>query len=180
MRLGIGKTVPDGRTGKYSPASRLDEHQRGFTLVELVTVILIVGVLAAAVAPRFFTAGIFQSRGFADQVQTTLRYAQKQAIAQHRNVCVTISSNAVSLMIASVSGAASACDTNLVSPAGQPSNCPSATYKICTPSAAISLAPAASFNFDALGSTPAQQTFTVSGANNNIVVEAETGYVHSP
>ena len=173
MRLDIGKTVPDRQPGEYPPASHLDEHQRGFTLVELITVLLIVGVLAVAVAPRFFTAGIFQSRGFADQVQATLRYAQKQAIARHRNVCVTISSNAVSLMIANANGAASPCDTNLVLP-GQSSN------TISAPSASIALAPAASFNFDALGSTPAQQTFTISGANNNIVVEAETGYVHSP
>jgi hypothetical protein len=42
------------------------------------------------------------------------------------------------------------------------------------------LPPPVSFNFDALGTTAVTQTVTVSGATNNIVVEAVTGYVHSP
>jgi MSHA pilin protein MshC len=161
---------------------RAGVNQRGFTLVELIMVMVIVGILGAVVAPRFFDANVFKSKGFADQVQATLRYAQKEAIAQRRNVCVATTSSDITLTIASVSGAASACNTNLASPAGQPSNCPSATYKICTPSAAITLAsaPSANFNFDALGRTAVTQTITISGATNNIVVEAETGYVHSP
>jgi MSHA pilin protein MshC len=171
---------------------RVGDKQRGFTLVELVMTMVIVGIIAAVAVPRFFDANVFKSRGFADQVQASLRYAQKEAIAQRRNVCVATTASDITLTIASVSGAASACNTNLASPAGQPSNCPSATYKICTPSAAIALAllPAApaTFVFDALGKpfdtagvTPsAQKTITIIGATNNIVVEAETGYVHSP
>jgi MSHA pilin protein MshC len=164
--------------------------QRGFTLVELVMTIVIVGILAAVAAPRFYNNNVFQSRGFADQVQATLRYAQKEAIAQHRNVCVTITASAITLNIATLSGAASPCNTNLASPAGQLSNCPSPTYKICTPSSTIVISSfPAPFNFDALGkpfdtlgTTPstAQKSIAISGATNNIFIEAETGYVHSP
>ena len=153
--------------------------QRGFTLVELIMTMVIAGILAAVVAPRFFSADVFQSRGFADQVQASLRYAQKQAIAQRRNVCVTLAASNISLRIAGASGATSACDTNLVSPAGQPSNCPSATYRICAPSGVTLTYLSSSTNFDALGSTAAN-TISVSGATNSIVVEARTGYVHSP
>jgi MSHA pilin protein MshC len=168
-------------SGVWLTGSCMDKKQSGFTLIELIMVMVIAGILAAVVAPRFFDANVFKSRGFADQVQATLRYAQKEAIAQHRNVCVTITANSISLKIASTNGAVSACDKNLVSPTGQPSNCPSVTYKICTPSVSITLAsnPSMNFNFDALGSTPGQQIIAVSGATNNIVVEAETGYVHS-
>src|SRR5450759_599864 len=150
-------------------------NQRGFTLVELIMVMVIVGILAIVAAPRFFDANVFKSRGCADQVQASLRYAQKAAIAQHRNVCVAMTASDITLKIASVSGAGSACDKNLVLP-GQ------ATNKISTPSTAITLSPAtASFIFDALGKpNVAQNTITISGATNNIVVEAETGYVHSP
>lgn len=140
---------------------------------------VIIGILAAVAAPRFFDNNVFQSRGFADQVQASLRYAQKQAIAQRRNVCVAMTANDIILNIANVSGAAGVCNTNLVSPAGQPSNCPSPTYRICAPSGVTLTYGSASSNFDALGRTAAN-TITVSGATNSIVVEAETGYVHSP
>lgn len=172
----------------------MDDDQRGFTLVELVTVMIVVGIMAVIAAPRFFDANLFKSRGFADQVQATLRYAQKEAIAQHRNVCVAITTSNISLTVANAvpSLATSPCNTNLVSPSGQPSNCPSATYKICTPSATITLTllPAAptTFVFNALGkpfddfgiTSSAQKSIAVSGATNFIYIEPETGYVHSP
>jgi len=143
---------------------------------------VIIGILAAVVAPRFLGVDVFKSRGFSDQVQATLRYAQKEAIAQHRNVCVAMTASKITLTIANAipSLATSPCNTNLVLP-GQAAN------NISTPSAAITLSPATNFNFDALGkpwdvlgTTPStvQKSITISGATNNIVVEAETGYVH--
>ncbi len=167
-------------------ALRDGDDQRGFTLIELIMVMVIVGILAVFAAPRFFDVNVFKSRGFADQVQATLRYAQKEAIAQHRNVCVTITSSTISLTIANASGAASACGPNLALPTGGNS--------ISAPPGSgitLALAPAApaTFNFDALGkpydalgTTPStvQKSIAVSGATNNIFMEAETGYVHSP
>src|SRR5450759_2932408 len=96
--------------------SRVGDNQRGFTLVELIMVMVIVGILAVVVAPRFFDADVFKSRGFADQVQASLRYAQKAAIAQHRNVCVAMTASDITLTIANAipSLATSPCNTPLV------------------------------------------------------------------
>ena len=149
----------------------------GFTLVELVMTLVIAGILAAVVAPRFFDNNVFQSRGFADQVQASLRYAQKEAIAQHRNVCVTFTLPApstITLRIAMLSGAASPCDTDLISPTGVP-------YLIRAPAGIAFAASPTAFSFDALGTpTNAPQTINISGATNGIIIEAQTGYVHSP
>ena len=191
MRLDTGTTEAITRRCEHRPALRLAEKLRGFTLIELVVVIVMIGILAVYVAPRFFDASIFKSRGFADQVQSTLSYAQKQAIAQHRNVCVAVTSSDITLTIAKDSGATNPCNLpNMVSPFGQPSSCTSSTYRICTPSSSItiSMSPATNFSFDALGkpwdaasATPsAQKAITISGVTNPIYVEAETGYVHSP
>jgi MSHA pilin protein MshC len=152
----------------------------GFTLVELIMAMVIIGILAAVAAPRFFDDNVFQSRGFADQVQASLRYAQKEAVARHRLVCVTFPTTArVQLKTAANFGAA-ACDTDLASPSG---NYPAGqtTYTVDAPTG-VTLGGAAAFNFDALGrpSIAATLPITVSGATNNIVVEVETGYVHSP
>lgn len=143
---------------------------RGFTLIELIMVIVIVGILAVFVAPRFFDANVFRSRGFADQVQASLRYAQKAAIAQRRFVCATFAVDSVTLS----TGPTAACGTNLQSPTGE------ASYVINAPANtefAGGVAPA-DFSFDALGRPSAGQVINVTGATNAITIEAETGYVH--
>lgn len=139
----------------------------GFTLVELAMTMVIVGIIGAFVAPRFFDVNVFQSRGFADQVQASVRYAQKIAIAQHRIVCVTIAGNSLAL----TTGITAACGTPLASPTGDGS------YVINAPGG-ITVSDA-SFNFNPLGSSSAGVAISVSGdVSRNIFVEAETGYVH--
>ena len=71
-------------------------HQRsrracdaGFTLVELIAVLVVVGVLAFVVVPRY-TSGGFDERGFRDAVKSTLQHARRTAIASRRYVCVTV------------------------------------------------------------------------------------------
>lgn len=137
-------------------------------------VMVIVGILATFVAPRFFDADIFRSRGFADQVQASLRYAQKVAIAQRRNVCASFTVNSVTLTIASAAGAASPCDPPLQSPTGE------ASYVINAPANTTFAAVPAAFSFDALGKPSAGQVINVTGVTNAITIQAETGYVHSP
>ncbi|MEO8332277.1 MAG: prepilin-type N-terminal cleavage/methylation domain-containing protein [Gallionella sp.] len=153
----------------------------GFTLVELVMTMVIIGILAAIAAPRFFDKNVFQSRGFTDQVLASLRYAQKAAIAQRRNVCVAFTLPApstVTLTIDSNTPPDGVCNPapagNLQSPVGGP-------YVITAPAGiAFAALPApVDFSFDALGRpTNAPQTIAINGATGSVFIEAETGYVH--
>ncbi|MDX1609966.1 MAG: type II secretion system protein [Halofilum sp. (in: g-proteobacteria)] len=53
---------------------------RGFTIIELVTVLVIVGALAVFVVPRLNPEG-FDRYGFRQEVLSAARYAQKTAMA---------------------------------------------------------------------------------------------------
>jgi MSHA pilin protein MshC len=57
-------------------------------MIELITVIVLMGVLGAIGASRFFDNQVFESRAYADQSLGLIRYAQKLAIAQNREVFV--------------------------------------------------------------------------------------------
>jgi len=57
-------------------------------MVELVVVIVLVGILSAIGAGRFFKRGSYDAAAFSEQTRSMLRYGQKVAIAQNRPVFV--------------------------------------------------------------------------------------------
>ena len=99
----------------YKCSDKTISQLRGFTLVELIMVLVVIGVLAAAALPRFWDRQVFDSRGFYDETLSALRYAQKSAIAERRTVCVAFTSTTVTLSIAAAAGS-SVCGSNLASP----------------------------------------------------------------
>lgn len=147
----------------------------GFSLVELIMIIMIIGILAVVAIPRFFERHTFESRGFSDETMAALRYAQKSAIAQRRNVCVAFSPtipHSVTLRIASAAGIAEPCNTDLTGPAGT-------TPFVVTARSGVAFDPVPTdFQFSALGQATIGQTIQVSGVSNAITIEQETGYVH--
>lgn len=56
-------------------------------------VIVVLGILSANLAPKFFNFSTFQQRGFFDDTLGAIRYAQKLAVATGCNVQVTIAAN---------------------------------------------------------------------------------------
>ncbi len=150
---------------------------RGFTLIELIMVIVIMGVLAVFAAPRLFNSDDFYARGFHDETLALLRYAQKTAIAQRRTVCVAFASSSVTLTMAA-NPATSDCATaaTLTGPNGSP---------MVTARSGVSFSGTpTNFNFNGLGQPinasgvpVVTQSIQITGAAD-VVVEAQTGYVH--
>ena len=69
----------------------------GFTLVELVAVIIIIALIAAVGSPMFFNISAFRQSGFLDETRAGLRYAQKLAVASGCAVQVQVSGNGYTL-----------------------------------------------------------------------------------
>ena len=82
-------------------------------MVELLITMVIVGILAIAVVPRFEALGAFDATGFRDQTIATLRFAQKTALAQRRAVGVMTTDTAVRLYVASTAEDNNACNDGL-------------------------------------------------------------------
>jgi len=66
-------------------------------MVELIVVMILVGILAAIGAAKFFNPTGFDTAGYAEQLRAMARYAQKLAVAQHRNVFVVGSLDGIAL-----------------------------------------------------------------------------------
>ena len=75
----------DSRPGKIK--------QNGFTLIEMVTVIIIVAVLAVVTIPRFLQPSNFESRIVSDQLISSARQAQQLAMSKASSANVTWSTD---------------------------------------------------------------------------------------
>lgn len=166
--------------------------ERGFTLIELIMVVLLLGILAAYAAPRLFNRNDLNARGFHDETLAYLRYAQKTAIAQRRMVCVTFNTTTTPhtavLTMENPTPTATpmptvTCGTNVVGPRGDSAATVSAE-------AGVTYSSATSLIFDGLGQpvsdarVPLTGNITVRVASGgtpiaqSITIEAGTGYVH--
>ena len=65
----------------------------GFTLIELVMTIVLIGILSAIVLPRFFSRSSFDERVFFDDTLNAVRFAQKSAIATGCNTRFVVNNN---------------------------------------------------------------------------------------
>jgi len=142
-------------------------HSRGFTLVELVVVILILGILAINVGSRFFTKSAFSDRKVADELIEAIRYTQHLAMSRGGNESFQIEFSTTSYSVQDSSGIVV---TN-----------PNRTdeYDVTIPNDTSLTASTSIISFNGLGQpTPNADTTINVGSSFTITVEQETGYAH--
>lgn len=153
---------------------------RGFTLIELVAAMILIGVLAAVVLPRMDSSQMFREIAFSDQTAAALRYAQKTAVSHRRLVCVTVAGDQLSLSLGiAASHPALACTNPLAGSDGQQPAASSPSDNItlvAAPAGPLYFQPSGAVTSDGAGTTPANFTLTVTN-QTPIQVYGETGDV---
>ena len=175
------------------PIRTRPREARGFTMVELIIVMVLIGILGAIAASRLFDRRGFDADAFADQTRALLRYAQKTAIARNTPVFVQLDDNRIALCYEAPEGNCAPAK-RIAAPAAGVGGEASAThcqderwYCIGLPEGVqVSLSAALTeFSFDALGRPVASSgsfgglamTIASPGETRTVTVNQETGYV---
>jgi MSHA pilin protein MshC len=161
---------------------RHSRHQRGFTIVELITVIVILGIVSAVALPRLTDRSAFQARGFEDEVLAALRYARSLAVASGCPVQVSIALDALGATFYELNQQVACTGGGYTLAVSDPAT-QSPTYTGAVP-AGITLTPVPfAFVFDdrgqAIGGAP-DVVLTLGGnANRTITVFGTTGFARA-
>ncbi|WP_170285796.1 pilus assembly FimT family protein [Propionivibrio limicola] len=151
----------------------------GFTLVELIVILVLVGILSVAIIPRFADRQTFDTRGAFDEVSSSLRFARQQAVAQRRQVCVAVTSGGLGVTQAS-SPPPAACDGRaVVDPATGAALSVAMPDGVSLAANGATAALPATIRFDALGQADAAGLRVNGDGAFCLAVEAGTGYVHA-
>jgi MSHA pilin protein MshC len=147
----------------------------GFTLVEMVIVMVVMAVIATIGMSRFADREPFAAQAVTDQLVSGLRLAQAMAVAQRRSVHVILAATPPVMSVC----LDAACTQPLLTPAGD--------TQWLVDSSGLHLNAALSLSFGPDGSASNASTLTLqvladgsSVAGQAITVESGSGYVHAP
>ena len=146
-----------------SVSSQCNNH--GFTLIELITVLIIASVLAVVGMSRFVSNQSFKEAQVQQELLSALRYAQKIAIASQCPVKINLTPNSYRLTYGSP------CSGSVKKPATQNS------YSVTSLPATISSS-SGTFSFNASGNISPASGGTISIGQFKIILEPVSGFAH--
>jgi MSHA pilin protein MshC len=151
-------------------------NHRGFTLMELVMILVLVGILAAFVAPRLGNVTGTQALAFSDKLRADIRYAQSLAMTTGQRHRVYVNTAPAPLPQGyAVENVA----TGSIVP--DPGGTPNLSVTLNSGDyAGITIAPAATIEFDSFGrpTMGGGTALTVAPAGATITITAGTGAVN--
>jgi MSHA pilin protein MshC len=144
----------------------------GFTLIELIMVIVVLGALSVFVVPRFFQKTTFDSLAFEQELKTAIRFAHNLSIASGCEIQVALTASSYSLFYPDSScNPPDAFGTNPVKHPLQ-----AGSYTGTAPSG-VTISGFGDFYFNDVGAPSAAGGITVDPGGRLITVMPLTGYV---
>ena len=129
---------------------------RGFTIIEIIMVVVLIGILAVSVVPKFMDTSAISLQGGAAMVAADIRYTQELAMSTHAPKTITFTTSDTFYTVNS-----------------QTMNLPSR----------VSISSGATFTFNSLGEPTtgggSSVQITAGGSTKTITVESYTGRVSS-
>lgn len=157
-----------------SPPVARSARSRGFTLIELVMVIVIAGILATVAGPRFFTPSVFTQRAYADDVAAALRLAQKAAVASDCPARVNLAAG--SYVVQQQAAAGNTCNTADATWSTAVSGADGVAAAGTAPSGTTA-SPTGNYVFSGSGAISSSPGATLTVGVNTITIDAVSGFV---
>lgn len=82
----------------------VNAHTKGFTLIEMIIVIVIGGILAAVAIPKLASNNNIDLYLVAGQVKADIRYTQELAMGKYKKVTITFTTGTADYIISDASG----------------------------------------------------------------------------
>ncbi len=149
-------------------------NRSGFSLIEMVTVVLIIGILSAVAVPKIYDSmDSYRLKLAAETIAADLKYARQQAISRSQSITVTFDLVNESYTISEIPDrnhpdrAYAVSLTDSASPADIVSVSP-------TPATAIT------FNQYGIPASEATVTLDVGGTQKSVIVHASSGRISIP
>jgi len=150
--------------------------QKGFTLIESVMTLVILGIISALALPKFFQISDYQERVFFDDTLAAIRYAQKLAVATGCNVQVAVTGNTFFLKRPGAVDRSQCASTTAADFTRDVTNPGTGGGNYSGSQSGISLTPATVY-FNALGAASSGLDIAV-GSAKKITVVQQTGFVY--
>lgn len=165
-----------------------DKNEYGFTLIELIVVIILISIMAVTVLPKFFTSNGFEEFTYRDELITKLRAIQLRSMQQTTDsICKIIQVETAPSAVIGLQA------THIDTVSGLPDGCETGyqgdtTTVTVDPKHSVSFTLSeglTSFSFSSLGKpvscTPVNAcgiTITITGENSPRILINSEGYIH--
>ncbi|MDI1347965.1 type II secretion system protein [Aquabacterium sp.] len=155
-----------------------ERHQAGYTVIELIVVMVLLSILSVSAMPYLGSATGMRDDAWRDQVVVALWHARSTAVTHRRVVCVSFTATTVSLAMAR-NNPATACDLPVPSPDGRGTFAQAANSAAATsvsPTGVLYFQPGGRVTTALGGGATAQWTVSLQGVAP-VRIEGATGHV---